>query len=134
MKTSAVFLGLCLTLTPGCSSTSVDSSVEGIWGGDHISLELSESSSTVELNCAHGTLSEAIRPDKQGHFSVSGILVLEHGGPIREDEPEDAHPAVYTGHVSGDRMTLTINISDLASPELAFTLVRGQQGRLFKCL
>jgi hypothetical protein len=49
---------------------------------------------------------------------------------LSNDEPEDAHPASYSGSISGDRMLLTIRLTDSNQTIGAFSLTRGSQGAL----
>ena len=90
---ASAFLASCLLV--GLAET--DTSLSGIWGGKHISLDLRDSSSSVEYDCAHGTIDEPIEPDQNGSFVAVGTHVFEHGGPVIEDEVPDAHPARYSG-------------------------------------
>ncbi len=96
-------------------------------------LTMSESSTHVEFDCAHGDMSRPIQTDRQGRFNLAGTLVRERGGPVRRDAPVDSHPARYEGSVLADTMTLTVRLMD--SDELigTFTLTRGAAGRLVKC-
>ena len=70
--------------------------------------------------------------DPDGRFDVSGIHVFEHGGPIRDDEVPDAHPARYTGQIEGESMTLTLSVPDRGVSE-TFSLVRGAPGSIVRC-
>jgi hypothetical protein len=72
--------------------------------------------------------------DVQGSFIVSGTFVREHGGPIREDEMPDAHPALYAGAVTGGVMQLTVHLTATNEVIGTFTLTRGAPGRVVKCL
>ncbi len=45
-----------------------------------------DSSITLEYDCAYGTIDEPIEPDEQGRFEVTGIHIIEQGGPVRSDE------------------------------------------------
>lgn len=106
----------------------------GEWGGEHISLSVSLSEGALEYDCAHGSIGGSITPDRDGNFVVSGIHVLEHGGPIRDDEVPDEHPARYDGWTNGTRMTLTVTLTDSGLEVGTFHLRLGEQARLFKCL
>ncbi len=106
----------------------------GVWGGDHIAMTITESSAHIELDCAHGDVPNPITIDARGQFAVAGTFGREHGGPIRQDEIPDSHPAMYTGSVSSNAMTLTIQQTDTNQTIGTFTLVRGTQGRVVKCL
>jgi hypothetical protein len=106
----------------------------GLWGGDHISMTVGETSSRVELDCAYGEIPTALTTDSRGTFSAVGTFVQERGGPIREDETLQVHPAIYVGAVTANTMRLTIRLTD---PEVlvgTFVLTRGTLGRLVKCL
>lgn len=106
--------------------------VTGEWGGEHISLSLTADGGVVEYDCAHGGLSEPIRPDARGEFQAAGVHVREHGGPVRLDERPDSIPARYTGTVRGTRMTVQVfTATDSLGP---FSLVRNAAPRLLKCL
>src|SRR5262249_37594556 len=106
-------------------------SLEGEWGGDHALLTVSDQTSHVELDCAHGDFSSALHSDR---FAVAGTFVREHGGPIRVDEKADSHPAMFSGTVSGSSMTLTIHLTDTNESIGSFTLSRGSPGRVVKCV
>jgi hypothetical protein len=72
--------------------------------------------------------------DGGGRFTVAGTHTPEHGGPVREDETLASRPARYAGRVDGNRMALTVTLSDTGETLGAFTLTRGSAGRLLKCL
>jgi hypothetical protein len=72
--------------------------------------------------------------DRQGQFEVAGTFVREHGGPIRQDEIPDSHPAIYSGLAASAKMALTIRLSDTNAAVGTFTLVSGSSGRVWKCL
>ena len=134
----SVFQALSMVALIGgsaCAGVSVRPSgtLAGPWGGAHVALTMSESSTHVEFDCAHGDLSRPIQIDRQGRFNLAGTLVRERGGPVRRDAPVDSHPARYEGSVLADTMTLTVRLMD--SDELigTFTLTRGAAGRLVKC-
>ena len=106
----------------------------GIWGGDHISLSITDTSTHLELDCAHGDIPSVLTLDSQGQFQIAGTYTREHGGPIRQAEVPDSHPAIYSGQVASTTMTLTIRLSDVNESIGGFTLVSGSHGRVFKCL
>ena len=55
----------------------------------------------------------------------------EHGGPIRIDEENAGSPAIYSGSVTGDTMTMTVKLADSDEVVETFTLKRGGAGRVF---
>jgi hypothetical protein len=125
---------LVATLAIACGSLGPSPLATGVWGGDHIAMTITESSVHVELDCAHGDVPNPIMIDARDQFSAAGTFVREHGGPIRVDETLDSHPAMYTGSVSSSSMMLTIQQTDTNQTIGTFTLVRGTQGRVVKCL
>ena len=106
----------------------------GLWGGDHISISLTDASTHLELDCAHGDIPAVLALDRQGQFNVAGTYVREHGGPIRQGEIPDRHPAIYSGFVASTMMTLTIRLSDTNDSIGTFSLASGSFGRVLKCL
>ncbi len=103
----------------------------GLWGGDHIRIEVGAKSATVEYDCAHGTIAGPLALDSQGRFNLHGTHTPERGGPVRADESARSQAATYSGSISGDKMTLTLKIS--GNEDETFTLEKGKEGELFKC-
>ena len=123
--------------TPAARASSSNSSNDGIptgpWGGNHIRLNVSKSSAEVEFDCAHGTISEAIVPDSEGRFDVTGTFTRESGGPVRRDREIKNVAVRYAGKVEGETMTLTLKFVETQADGGTFTLTQGSEGRLFKC-
>lgn len=105
----------------------------GVWGGLHISLEVTASGAEINYDCAHGSITERIVPDREGKFVVKGVHVKERPGPVREGE-DNSQPATYSGSIEGDTMTLTVTLSGDKETVGTFTLTRGKGGRVRKCL
>ena len=57
-------------------------------------------------------ITEPIVADSSGRFGVSGTHTREHGGPIREDEKADTHPARFVGSTDGRTMRMTVTLMD----------------------
>ena len=114
-----------------CAAASQKAVNKGTWAGDHIVLEVSENGAKVELDCAHGEVTQAVQVDKQGNFKVSGTFTAEHGGPVLRDENPESAPVTYFGQVNGDTMTLTITRGEEKLGD--YTLTRGGQPHLMKC-
>jgi hypothetical protein len=129
-----IVLGMVAGYSCGETTTGPSRLPPGVWGGDHISMTIGDTGTHFELDCAHGDLPAAPTLDRQGHFDVAGNYVREHGGPIRQGEIPDSHPAIFSGTVASTTMTLTIRLSDTNESIGAFTLVLGSLGRVFKCL
>ena len=105
----------------------------GVWGGQHVRLEVKKDSSLIEYDCAHGTIDQPLVLDRHGRFDVIGTHTPEHGGPVRRDEKADTRAARYTGWTDGEQMKLTVRLSDTNEMIGTFTLSRGNEGRVFKC-
>src|SRR6476646_10548734 len=58
----------------------------GVWGGEHIRLEVTDRGATIEYDCAHSTIDEPIFLNSKGNFDVKGKYTPEHGGPIGREE------------------------------------------------
>ena len=104
----------------------------GSWGGQGVRLEVGGRGAEVEFDCAHGTTS-ALALDASGRFDVAGTFVREHGGPVRHGEEPEQLPARYAGRVEGTEMTLRVVVEGL-DETLTFTLTRGRDPQLHKCL
>jgi len=105
----------------------------GLWGGEHISVQVTEQGATIEYDCAHATINQRITLDRRGRFDVSGMQVQEHGGPVRQNEQSTGYPARFAGQVNGKTMKLSVRNS--ATKELVgtFTLVYGSEPKIRKC-
>jgi hypothetical protein len=113
------------------AATNMQRIAKGVWGGQHIRIEVGTKSATIEYDCAHGVIEGPLTVDSQGRFNLRGTHTPERGGPIRAGEQERSQPATYTGSISGDKMTLTLKLA--GSEDETFTLQKGEQGELFKC-
>ena len=106
----------------------------GSWGGDHIALTIARTATHIEFDCAHGDIPTALTVDARNGFDVPGTFVREHGGPIREGEAADSHPARYVGSVTDRMMVLTVRLTDGNEPIGTYALSRDAPGRVVKCL
>ena len=125
-------LVLSVVVSAACGTPAGPSAtLTGIWGGDHVLMTVAETRALLEFDCAHGEIPSRL---PAAPFSVAGTYNREHGGPIRDGEIPDSHPAVYSATISRDIMTLTIRLSDSGDRLGPFVLTRGVPGRVFKCL
>jgi hypothetical protein len=118
---------------PRGTNGKMESAQTGIWGGEHIRLEVTTQGGQVEYDCGHGTIDQKIVSDSQGRFEVLGTHIREHGGPVRKDETADSHLAQFKGQIKGNTMTLTVTESDTKEVVGTFTLVHNQTPHLMKC-
>jgi hypothetical protein len=134
-NTVLVIIGVVLltVFSAGARPRRMQRSLSGIWGGQHISIEVSGSSASIEFDCANGTIKGPLTVDSKGRFTWRGYYNREHGGPIRRDEESNAQPAIYKGWIQDNTMTLTVTLANSDESLGEFTLKRGGQGRVFKC-
>ena len=105
----------------------------GMWGGQHIQMEITDKGAEIQYDCAHSTIDEAIVLGRRGRFDVKGRFTREHGGPIRENAAPRSSPARYVGKVTGKTLTLTVTNTATNETLGSFTLTQGSEGRLMKC-
>ena len=113
----------------------VEKALTGMWGGEHIVIDVTGEGATINYDCAHGTITQPLTLDNSGHFDAKGFHVKERGGPVREDdEGHSGQPARYTGRIDGKTMTLTVTLADTKEDVGTFTLTHGKAARIVKCL
>ena len=105
-----------------------------MWGGDHVTVTVASAGAHFEFDCAHGDVGTTLVLNARGEFIATGAFFREHGGPIRQGEVPDSHPAIYDGAVAANTMILTVRLTDLAETVGSFTLTYGSPGRVVKCL
>jgi hypothetical protein len=105
----------------------------GVWGGEHLRLDVTDAGASAEHDCAHAQIEGPIVLDSEGRFDAKADYVVEHGGPVRSDEPPANRPARYSGRVSGDTLTLKVTLTDTDESAGEYKLTRGSNGRVMKC-
>ncbi len=133
-----VFVALLAVYGHTCADSPTGAShavVTGSWGGTSIALSVTAEGATVQLDCAHGTITGTPPTvDSSGRFEVAGQFVRERGGPVRVDETPLSQPAVYSGTTDGRTMKLTITLTGDQQTLGPFELGLGRAPRLFRCL
>jgi hypothetical protein len=107
--------------------------ISGLWGGQGISMEVTDSGASLDFDCASGTITEPIVPDSAGKFSAKGRFARHRPGPTREGEDTEGQPAIYNGALDGENMTLTITLAQNKEKAGNFTLAHGKMGRIRRC-
>jgi hypothetical protein len=102
-----------------------------VWGGDHLSLEITADGAKLDFDCASGTITHPLSIDAQGKFHSRGTFTSERPGPVMRDSPGAAQ-ATYTGTIQGDTMHLVVS-SGNQQPYGEYVLTRGRPGRVMKC-
>jgi hypothetical protein len=103
----------------------------GVWGGDHIRMEVDSAGAEIEFDCARGRILEPLALDANGRFRVKGTYKPETPAPMRASDASGAN-AIYSGTLEGDRLQLEISVLGLEGIK-SFNLEYGQQGSLAKC-
>ncbi len=104
-----------------------------VWGGQHVSMVMSEKNATLEFDCAEGVILNPITPDANGNFTAEGTYTPQRGGPVKKDTPPQDLPATYKGTIRGDAMHLEVILADKQQQLPSLTLTRNQAGRVVKC-
>ena len=105
----------------------------GSWGAPHIRIDVGQGSATIDYDCANGTIDGPLTFDSKGRFTWRGTHRREGPGPIRVGHELKGSPALYTGSIKDDTMTLTVKLTDSNEVVDTYTLKRGSFGRVFKC-
>ncbi|MFN2533391.1 MAG: hypothetical protein ABR555_19070 [Pyrinomonadaceae bacterium] len=106
----------------------------GIWGGQHINIDVGTDAATIQYDCATGRIDGPLKIDSKGRFNLKGSHSREHGGPVRMDEKANSRAALYSGTIKGNVMTLTVKLADDNEVLGTFALIRGRPGRIFRCM
>ena len=134
-RISAASAAALSLLLGGCQSAAAPAGpITGAWGGQHVGLVLDGAGGRLEYDCAAGAITGPIRPDSAGRFRGEGTHTPGQGGPDRIDYVPPKLPAVYEGIVAGDRMTLRVRTVPSGQELGPFTLRRGAEPTLLKCL
>ena len=109
----------------------------GMWGGQHVGLNVTAARAEIEFDCAHGTIDQPIELDSEGRFDAIGTLELE-GGPI--SVPLDGKAierktfsARYRGRVESDKILLKVTIPETGADFGDLTLTHDKRPILEKC-
>lgn len=106
---------------------------EGVWGGEHLRMEVTATGAALEYDCANGTIERPLVLDARGRFLARGTHAPERGGPTPRNGRPAAARARYVGVVRRDTMTLTVTLENRKQPIGVFTLTRGTEALLMKC-
>lgn len=117
-----------------CPETVPERLPDGNWGGEHVGMVVTDSGATLEYDCAAGRINGPLRLESDGSFTWTGVHMPGHGGPIFFDEPPNEHPARYTGHATSTTLQYTLEVLDMPGTVMTFTMKRGANPHVFKCL
>jgi len=106
----------------------------GVWGGQHIHMEVTDSGADIEFDCARGNIPQRLKLDDKGAFKVQGIYLAETPAPAAVDGGLTASggKATYIGTISGSSLRLEVLVEGQDAPR-TFELLQGDPGHLAKC-
>lgn len=110
-----------------------DTLLPGVWGGEHIRFEVTETGANVEYDCARGTVEGKIVVDARGRFGVNGLHYEERGGPVRLGDEASGYRVRLSGRVGGSLMKLTVTRAGTRKVIGTFDLARDREPMLVKC-
>ncbi|HEX8337738.1 MAG TPA: hypothetical protein VF621_13470 [Pyrinomonadaceae bacterium] len=119
--------------TKGVRRRAPETLTPGVWGGEHIRFEVTETGANVEYDCAHGTVEGKIVVDGQGRFNAYGLHYEEHGGPVRLGGEAAGYRVRLSGRVGGSLMKLTVTRPGTRKVLGTFNLARDREPALVKC-
>ena len=126
----AIAMAACVPVAPAAPAGPL----VGQWGGQHVGLMLDSSGGTLDYDCAAGRIDGPVLPGRDGRFVAAGTHTPGTGGPERIGEARPSYPARYSGSVSGDWMTLRVDVPDRGIVIGPYRLRRGAQPMLMRCL
>ena len=130
---SGVLTLLVTGLGTGCGILDGEDGVvaNGAWGGDHLVIQVTDEGAFADYDCAAGTLDVPILI-RDGRFAVAGTYT-QGSGVERVDEVPQTVPAKYVGRVDGDRMSVTVTLTQNNQRIGDFDLRRGSSGSIYRC-
>jgi hypothetical protein len=130
-KAAVAFAAAAAVLGP-CDPTGVHRDpgrIVGTWGGENAGLIADDTSAHVHIGCTYGDVHQEILPDVQGRFDVPG----QHNITAHPVDRGVLHPARFSGHIEGGRMTLTVTLTDTAVVLGPVQLAYGKEPRMGPC-
>lgn len=108
--------------------------VTGQWGGRQVGLFLGAAGGNLEYDCASGRIEGPLSVDSDGRFTALGYHTPGEGGPERQGHVLPRLPAVYSGRVWGDVMTLLVRVPSVDLEIGPLSLQRNAQPIILRCL
>jgi len=106
----------------------------GVWGGEHIRMDVNDGGADIEFDCARGSISQRLVLDARGRFKLQGTYKVETPAPAAADGGSSGSgvTVTYTGILNGSSLRLEVSIEGQDTPRI-FDLSQGDQGHLAKC-
>ena len=114
-------------------ATSGDALARGTWGGENAGAIVGDTIAHVHIGCTFGDFRSPVALDQEGRFTAEGSYTLR-AFPIAIGP---SLPAVFTGVVNGNRLTISVAVNDTVEKKLVplgpVTVVLGREPRLGPC-
>ena len=132
----ALVVGVTVAVA-ACGGRSVTASTHvlsrGTWGGENAGAIVDDTIVHVHIGCTLGNFPPPAVVDDQGRFSMEGSYTLR-AYPVAVGPPL---PAVFTGVVNGNQLTLSVAVNDTLENKLVplgpVTVVLGREPRMQVC-
>ncbi|HMG71433.1 MAG TPA: hypothetical protein VK544_09995 [Gemmatimonadaceae bacterium] len=119
---------LAILACSAATSTPI-TDVAGTWGGDNAGMIVTGTDVHVHIGCTLGDATGPIRPDANGLFEVPATYNVD-AYPVNRGI---THPAIFTGRIVGETMTLTVTLTDTARVLGPVTLTFGKEPMMGPC-
>lgn len=111
--------------------------ITGAWGGEGATLVGAEGRTIIEFPCGEGKVDHLIPLDSSGQFNEEGTLENGQGTVLRDEvgaqQGSSSEKVRFTGRVSGDLLTISIQYGDRKTRAIEYTLTRGARGHVPLC-
>jgi hypothetical protein len=126
MKQAGLVLLLLLTACGGSDRVPLP---PGTWGGPDAGVIVEGQTAHVHIGCTKGDTAAPIALDDNGEFAVKGLYNV-NAYPVDQGI---LHPARFTGRVSGNEMTIEVQLLDTDQRLGPVTVQLGRDPQMRQC-
>lgn len=105
----------------------------GEWGGTGIAMTVTDNGTSIQFDCAAGTVTRRIRVKRDGSFIAEGTLTRNGPGPVRRDSQPTGRAVIYKGKVKRNSMSLTVSDAKTGEKLSDHALTAGGAANLHRC-
>ena len=125
----AVVIGMSGVLACSAATSTPPTDLVGTWGGDNAGMIVSANDIHVHIGCTLGDAKAPIQTDPNGRFQLEGTYNVD-AYPV---DRGITHPAVFSGRINRQTMTLTVTLTDIARVLGPVTLTYGKEPKMGPC-
>ena len=129
MTRITAILSIFVVLACSAATSTPITQVVGTWGGDNAGLIVSDTDVHIHIGCTLGDAVGPIHPDENGRFEATGTYNVD-AYPV---DRGIIHPAMFTGQIVEQTMTLTVSLTDTARVLGPVTLTYGKEPQMGPC-